>query len=67
MNFDDKFPEDFLSQSVNQRITYFQNKTVHHPKLLQAYERLETCLIQPAGVAIILLLGPTGVGKTTLL
>lgn len=67
MNAKDRFPEHLLNLPVSDRIAYFKGKTVIHPKLLEAFERLEASLNEPEGSAIIFLYGPTGVGKTTLL
>ncbi len=56
-----------LSSEAQTRLSAFKAYTVTHPLL----EKTETALIQalrePAGFAHVLLYGPTGAGKTTVL
>lgn len=60
------FPRDLLLAPVEQRLHYFTAKIVAHPHLKQTYETLVQALAQPLGISLIFVIGPTGVGKTTL-
>lgn len=61
------FPLTLLRQPMVDRMAYFHNYTMAHPKLLVAAQKLMHTIEEPAGVALIFLFGPTGVGKSTLL
>lgn len=56
-----------LSAEAQAKLEAFVEFTVAHPKLLEADRRIRAFVDQPAGAAILLVFGPTGVGKTTLL
>lgn len=58
---------DLLAASDTEKINYFTNFTVVHRLLKQAYEEFLDAVNNPGGASLILLFGPTGVGKTTLL
>ena len=49
-----------------ERIAYFQSYTVAHPKLIDAKNRLLAGIRDSTPNSLILVFGPTGVGKTTL-
>jgi hypothetical protein len=55
-----------LSQSLDARLKYFQEKVVAHPHLKETHQRLWQAIQQPTGTSLIFVFGPTGVGKTTL-
>lgn len=61
------FPKELLQQPMSQRIAYFENYAMAHPKLKEAAEQLMHSIRQPAGASLIFVFGPTGVGKSTLL
>ena len=61
-----EFPPELLSQSSDARLKYFQEKVVAHPHLKEIHQRLWQAIQQPAGISLIFVFGPTGVGKTTL-
>jgi GTPase SAR1 family protein len=61
------FFRDLLAASDTEKINYFTNFTVVHRLLKQAYEEFLDAVNNPGGASLILLFGPTGVGKTTLL
>lgn len=61
-----EFPPELLSQSPAARLTYFWDKVVAHPHLKEIHRQLWQAIQQPGGVSLILVFGPTGVGKTTL-
>ncbi len=61
------FPPEILTQPMAAKLAYFQNKLIAHPLLKDAYDKLLHTIYYPAGSSIIWVVGPTGVGKTTLL
>lgn len=61
------FPPHLLNESGASRLDYFKAYTVAHPALKQADQAVWNALREPAGAALIFVVGPTGVGKTTLL
>ena len=61
-----EFPLELLSQSLDARLKYFQEKVVAHPHLKETHQRLWQTIQQPTGTSLIFVFGPTGVGKTTL-
>ena len=60
------FPRELLSQPWPARLGYFRAYTMAHPRLLAARETLLNAIHEVAPNSLILLMGPTGVGKTTL-
>jgi DNA polymerase III delta prime subunit len=62
----DGFPRELLSQPKEARLAYFQNKVIAHPKLKELHHALLNAIRRPVGASLILVSGPTGVGKTTL-
>lgn len=60
------FPLDLLERPADERIAYFQNYTVAHPLLRQTHEAVMRAIREPGGAQLISVVGPTGVGKTTL-
>ncbi len=61
------FPCELLTRPVQARLDYFKAYTVAHPALSTADTAVWNALREPAGALLILVFGPTGVGKTTLL
>src|SRR6266704_3077808 len=61
------FPRHVLNLAPASRLGYFKAYTVAHPALRQADQAVWNALREPAGAALIFVVGPTGVGKTTLL
>jgi hypothetical protein len=62
----DRFPRELLTQPPDARLAYFAAKVVAHPRLAEAHQAVRDAIRQPAGASLILVYGPTGVGKTTL-
>src|SRR5437588_4455992 len=60
------FPRELLLRSKEERFDYFKNKIFGHDRLLEVDEQLLNAVLYPTGVSLILVYGPTGVGKTTL-
>ena len=58
---------DLLAQSPSVRIQYFKDFAIAHPLLVEAKDRLLEAIMESAPNSIVIVLGPTGVGKTTLL
>jgi hypothetical protein len=47
-------------------VASFQTRTIAHPHLVAAYEAVLRAIRVPAGAGLVVVSGPTGVGKTTL-
>ncbi|GLV63320.1 ATP-binding protein [Bacillus mycoides] len=60
------FPMELLNQSINERVIYFQNLTINHKIMQDTMDALLENIFKPAGASIIMVFGPSGVGKTTL-
>jgi hypothetical protein len=61
------FPPGLLESKPPERLAYFKGVNVTHPSLELARTRLLDAINEPADASLIVLYGPTGVGKTTLL
>lgn len=61
------FPAALLNEPWTTRLKYFQDFAVAHPLLVEAKDQLIAAISERAPNSVILVLGPTGVGKTTLL
>jgi hypothetical protein len=60
------FPRELLSRPWKARLEYFKGYTMAHPRLVAARDALLDAIHERATNSLILVLGPTGVGKTTL-
>src|SRR6266545_6770470 len=60
------FPRALLQAAQSERLGYFRAYTIAHPRLKAVSAALWRAIEEPAGRALILVIGPTGVGKTTL-
>lgn len=63
----DRFPHELLDQPISNRVNYFRQYTMAHPILLDAAQTLMQTVREPAGISLVFVFGPTGVGKSTLL
>ncbi|MFC5591558.1 AAA family ATPase [Sporosarcina soli] len=63
---DQLFPTELLLKSANERISYFKNFTIAHPKLKSAFKEFEDNISVANKNEILLIFGPSGVGKSTL-
>lgn len=62
----DKFPRSLLQNSIEVRKDYFYNKTIGHPRLEIAKQDALSLIDTSGEPDIMIVTGPTGVGKTTL-
>lgn len=60
------FPKQLILKSANDKIDYFKNLTVAHPKLINAYQEFKNKISVAEKNEILLIFGPSGVGKSTL-
>ena len=60
------FPDELLQRPTSERLAYFRSYTVAHPQLKAVSEALRRAIQEPGGASLIFVVGPTGVGKTTL-
>lgn len=61
-----EFPPTLLAQPWPERLKYFHNYIMAHPNLVTARERLLAAIRDLEPNSLVLVLGATGVGKTTL-
>lgn len=61
-----RFPSELLTQPVSARLAYFEHKLVAHPRLKEIHNALWQAVRQPGSASLIMVYGPSGVGKTTL-
>lgn len=55
-----------LAETNTNLLAAFKKFTISHPKLIETDEALERVIREPGGSRIIFVIGPSGVGKTTL-
>jgi Cdc6-like AAA superfamily ATPase len=59
-------PSDLRNVSKEDRLRYFDDQLIKHEILRRVDKALMNAIRQPCGYSLILVYGPTGVGKTTL-
>jgi putative ribosome biogenesis GTPase RsgA len=64
---DQAIPHSLLSEPCAGKMKAFESSTIAHPLLVQAKEKLQAAIRDSASNSLVLVVGPTGVGKTTLL
>ena len=57
-------PAHLLVESESERLSYFRQYVIAHPRLKQVDAALSRAIREPAGAALVFVYGPTGVGKT---
>jgi Cdc6-like AAA superfamily ATPase len=60
------FSLELLKDSVSERLEYFHRHKINHPHLDHSFAQAMTAIDSACGPKVILVTGPTGVGKTTL-
>jgi DNA polymerase III delta prime subunit len=60
-------PDKLAHLSSEEKKTLFMNITITHPQLEVVHGRIRRAIHQPAGFSFVLVHGPTGVGKTTMM
>lgn len=60
------FPRELLTEEWTARLAYFQSYTIAHPRLVEAKQKLMSAIQESSRNSLVMILGPTGVGKTTL-
>lgn len=60
------FPPELLTQPAAAKVTYFKDKVIAHPILVEVYQKIMTVIDEPGGASLVFVFGPTGVGKSTL-
>src|SRR6266511_2339125 len=60
------FPVSLLAEEGSARLSYFRQFVIAHPRLKESDAALWSTILEPAGVSLVFVYGPTGVGKTTL-
>ena len=66
MTYQRPFPPTLLEQSSAQRLSYFKSIIVPHQRLRQAVDSLLLNIQEPTDISVFFVVGPAGVGKTTL-
>jgi energy-coupling factor transporter ATP-binding protein EcfA2 len=61
------FPKELLDRPVQERMEHFIRHTMAHPHLNKAYQNILDAVYKAPGTSLIFVVGPTGVGKSTLL
>ena len=60
-------PDELAHLSSEEKKTFFMNVTITHPQLKVVHDKIRRAIRQPAGFSFVLVHGPTGAGKTTMM
>jgi hypothetical protein len=60
-------PDELAHLSSEEKKTFFMNVTITHPQLEVVHDKIRRAIRQPAGFSFVLVHGPTGAGKTTMM
>jgi len=60
------FPEQLLSSSISERVEFFENYHIAHPHLSKAIREVLDVINNPGKRSLVMVIGPSGVGKSTL-
>jgi AAA domain len=60
-------PDELAHLSSEEKKTFFMNVTITHPQLEAVHDKIRRAIRQPAGFSFVLVHGPTGAGKTTMM
>lgn len=60
------FPKELLQKPISERLQYFKDRQIDHAIQRNTFNRAITSLCCAAGAQVMVITGPTGVGKTTL-
>jgi hypothetical protein len=60
-------PDEFAHLSSEEKKTFFMNVTITHPQLEAVHDKIRRAIRQPGGFSFVLVHGPTGAGKTTMM
>lgn len=60
------FPRELLGASIKERVKHFKQRFVDHANLRKAFDLAMGAIGQSCGPRVVIVTGPTGVGKTTL-
>ena len=67
-NIDPRMPvEQAMRLSDEDKVTYFRLVTLEHPRIHQVLEEMSSLTAPGSGTDIVILIGPAGVGKSTLI
>ena len=66
MKVEGKFPKSLLESGVNERVDYFDKLTLRHPIFDVVSKELMDAILSDEEEPLILVVGPSRVGKTTL-
>lgn len=61
------FPRALLDRSSKERVGYFKDRTAAHKRLVSTVGDVTGIIKEPGGSSLLYLVGPTGVGKSTVI
>ena len=59
------FPSELLDAPIRERVDFFRSRFVAHDRLTRVAEDVKRAILCPADCALLFVVGPTGVGKST--